>query len=103
MLLWACRAPPGSACLPIHAPPLLHPPFPLQLSQLLRVSSIWGANSFLLPPRVTAWTGAGWMCRIYLTLSLGVLHPLCAFTALLMLTAALRWGPWSSAVASRTP
>ena len=62
----------------------------LQLSQLLRVSSIWGANSFLLPARVTAWTGYGWMCRVYLTLSLGVLHPLCAFTALLMLTSALR-------------
>lgn len=28
--------------------------------------------------------------RIYLTVSLGVLQPLCAFTALLMLTAALR-------------
>ena len=99
------RLPPHPRTSPAASPPclLLPPPCPLQLSQLLRVSSIWGANSFLLPPRVTAWTGAGWMCRIYLTLSLGVLHPLCAFTALLMLTAALRWGPWSSAVASRTP
>lgn len=62
----------------------------LQLSLLLRVSSLWGANSFLLPAGVRAWTGSGWMCRIYLTASLGVLHPLCAFTTLLMLTAALR-------------
>lgn len=30
-------------------------------------------------------------CRIYLTAALGVMQPLCAFTALLMLTAALRW------------
>lgn len=34
-----------------------------QLSPLLRVSSLWGANSLLFGRRVTAWTGAGWMCR----------------------------------------
>ncbi|KAL4431463.1 hypothetical protein ABPG75_006719 [Micractinium tetrahymenae] len=59
------------------------------LSLLLRVSSLWGANSFLLPPGAAAWAGSGWMCRIYLTASLGFLHPFCACTTLLMLTAAL--------------
>lgn len=34
-----------------------------QLSPLLRVSSLWGANSLLFGRSVTAWTGAGWMCR----------------------------------------
>ncbi|EFN51571.1 hypothetical protein CHLNCDRAFT_140060 [Chlorella variabilis] len=57
------------------------------VSQLLRVSILWGANSVVLPQSITSWTGAGWM--IYLTVSLGLLQPLCAFTALLMLTAAL--------------
>ncbi|PSC74385.1 P-loop containing nucleoside triphosphate hydrolase isoform B [Micractinium conductrix] len=59
------------------------------LSLLLRVSSLWGANSFVLPAGVRAWTGAGWMCRIFLTAGLGVLHPLCACLTLLMLKAAL--------------
>lgn len=62
-----------------------------QLSLLLRISSLWGANSFLLPPGAAAWAGSGWMCRIYLTASLGFLQPFCACTTLLMLTAALRW------------
>ena len=68
-------------------PPSLLP----QLSLLLRISSLWGSNSFLLPPGAAAWAGAGWMGRIYLTASLGFLHPFCACTTLLMLTAALRW------------
>ncbi|KAL4421765.1 hypothetical protein ABPG77_009748 [Micractinium sp. CCAP 211/92] len=59
------------------------------LSLLLRISSLWGANSFLLPPGAAAWAGSGWMCRIYLTASLGFLQPFCACTTLLMLTAAL--------------
>lgn len=74
-------APPNPCC-----PPPCHP----QLSLLLRVSSLWGANSFVLPAGVRAWTGAGWMCRIFLTAGLGVLHPLCACLTLLMLKAALR-------------
>lgn len=73
---------------PSSHPPALSAP---QLSLLLRISSLWGANSFLLPPGAAAWAGSGWMCRVYLTASLGFLQPFCACTTLLMLTAALRW------------
>ena len=63
----------------------------LQLTPLLRLSSLWGANSLIFSASVTAWTGAGWMCRIYLTVGLGLLQPLCACFVLVMLAAGLRW------------
>ncbi|GAB4816345.1 hypothetical protein N2152v2_003391 [Parachlorella kessleri] len=59
-------------------------------SQLLRVSSVWGANSFIFPDLVTDWTGAGWFCRIYLTAALGFFQPFCSLLALLMLTGVTR-------------
>jgi hypothetical protein len=34
--------------------------------------------------RVTDWAKEGWMCRIYLVISLGLLQPLFLFTALLL-------------------
>ena len=53
--------------VPVHSPaPTLScsatPALP-QVSQLLRVSILWGANSVVLPQSITSWTGAGWMCR----------------------------------------
>ena len=63
----------------------------LQASQLLRVSSVWGTNSFIFPDLVTDWTGSGWFCRIYLTAALGFFQPFCSLLALLMLTGVTRW------------
>ena len=41
------------------------------LAQLLRVSRLWGANSLIFGPGVTAWTGAGWICRCASTVQPG--------------------------------
>lgn len=56
--------------------------------QLLRLSTLWGTGSVVFPTSLTDWTGDGWMCRIYLTLSLGILQPLCALSTLLLFSAA---------------
>lgn len=58
----------------------------LQVLQILRLNIIWGPYSLFAPPQVTNWTGAGWLCRIYLTASLGLLAPFIAwFTFFLVL------------------
>jgi hypothetical protein len=62
----------------------------LQASQVLRLNSIWGGDSLVFPDSVTDWSSAGWMCRIYLTISLGILQPLLTFTTLLMFAAGVR-------------
>lgn len=56
--------------------------------QLLRLSTLWGTGSVVFPTSFTNWTGDGWMCRIYLTLSLGILQPLCSLSTLLLFSAA---------------
>ncbi|CAL5224511.1 g7208 [Coccomyxa viridis] len=54
------------------------------LSQWLRLEAIWEPGSHIMPERVTAWGGEGWMCRIYLCISLGMLQPLFLLTAMLL-------------------
>lgn len=58
---------------------------------MLPLSAIWGPNSFIFPSLVTDWTGAGWLCRIYLTTALGIFQPLCSLMTLFMLAAVVRW------------
>ena len=65
----ASRVPPAAPQVPLppaashSCPPAFLPPPCPQLSPLLRVSRLWGANSFVFSSGVTSWTGAGWMCR----------------------------------------
>lgn len=54
----------------------------MQCSQVLRLSTVFGYKSTVFDDEVTDWSGRGYMCRIYLTAALGVLHPLCAAFAL---------------------
>ena len=60
-----CCNPPATAIRPAAflSPPAFLPPFCPQLSPLLRVSRLWGANSLVFSEGVTSWTGSGWMCR----------------------------------------
>lgn len=58
----APQVPLAPAALLSCPPAFLFLPCP-QLSPLLRVSRLWGANSFVFSDGVTSWTGAGWMCR----------------------------------------
>ena len=57
---------------------------PPQLAQWLRLEAIWEPGSRIAGRRVTRWGAHGWMCRIYLCLSLGVLQPLFLLTTLLL-------------------
>ncbi|KAK9905066.1 hypothetical protein WJX75_009068 [Coccomyxa subellipsoidea] len=54
------------------------------LAQWLRLDAIWEPGSQIMSVRVTDWAKEGWMCRIYLVISLGLLQPLFLFTALLL-------------------
>lgn len=58
--------------------------------QILRLPLLWGPNSVVAPSKVTAWTSQGWLCRIYLTSSLGIACPMVCWLALFLLTGALR-------------
>lgn len=62
-------------------------------AQLLRLSSIWSSRSFVFPSNVTNWTGAGWLCRVYITVAMGLLQPFCSLLTLLMFTSALKRSP----------
>ena len=66
------------------------PALPLQLSQWLRLEAIWEPGSQIMPEMVTAWGEEGWMCRIYLCLSLGMLQPLFLLTAMLLCQQSIR-------------
>ena len=46
---------------------------------------LWGPHSVVAPASVTNWTSQGWLCRIYLTASLGVFAPLTAWLSFFML------------------
>ncbi|KAL6772344.1 hypothetical protein ACKKBG_A29860 [Auxenochlorella protothecoides x Auxenochlorella symbiontica] len=59
-------------------------------TQTLRLSSVWGYSSIVFQDDVTDWSGAGRNCRVYLTVALGVLQPLCCLTALLAFAAVTR-------------
>lgn len=45
-------------------------------SLILRLNVLWGPNSVVAGPSVTNWTSQGWLCRIFITLALGVTAPL---------------------------
>ncbi|BDA49410.1 hypothetical protein COCOBI_14-0270 [Coccomyxa sp. Obi] len=54
------------------------------LAQWLRLDAIWEPGSQISSARVTNWGKEGWMCRIYLVISLGLLQPLFLLSALLL-------------------
>ena len=62
-----------------------------QLAQWLRLEAIWEPGSQIMPERVTAWGREGWMCRIYLCVSLGMLQPLFLLTAMLLCQQSVRY------------
>ena len=62
-----------------------------QLSQWLRLEAIWEPGSQIMPAHVTRWAARGWMCRIYLCISLGALQPLFLLTMLLLCRQSVRW------------
>lgn len=45
-------------------------------SLILRLNVLWGPNSVVAGANVTNWTSQGWLCRIFITLALGVTAPL---------------------------
>lgn len=61
-----------------------------QLAQWLRLEAIWEPGSQIMPERVIAWASKGWMCRIYLCISLGMLQPLFLLTAMLLCQQSIR-------------
>ena len=61
-----------------------------QLSQWLRLEAIWEPGSQIMPGRVTRWAARGWLCRVYLCISLGVLQPLFLLTVLLLCRQSMR-------------
>ena len=48
----------------------------LGASLILPLNVLWGPSSVVAGANVTQWTSQGWMCRIFLTLCLGVCAPL---------------------------
>ena len=67
------------------------PPCSLQVSQLLRLSLFWSSTSPFVPQKVQRWNSDGKLCRIYLSVSLGLLEPFFLITALLLCGSTLRW------------
>ena len=62
----------------------------MQLAQWLRLEAIWEPGSHIMPERVTSWGSGGWMCRVYLCISLGALQPLFLLTAMLLCQQSIR-------------
>ncbi len=62
----------------------------MQLAQWLRLEAIWEPGSHIMPQRVTSWGSEGWMCRVYLCISLGALQPLFLLTAMLLCQQSIR-------------
>lgn len=62
----------------------------MQAVQILRLPLLWGPNSVVAPSYVTSWTSQGWLCRIYLTMNMGVLVPFFCWWILFLLVAAKR-------------
>eukprot|EP00890_Picochlorum_soloecismus_P000698 jgi/Picsp_1/1629/NSC_05104-R4_hypothetical protein CHLNCDRAFT_140060 [Chlorella variabilis] len=58
--------------------------------QVLRLPLLWGPSSVVAPSYVTSWTSQGWLCRVYLTLNMGVLVPFFCWWILFLLLAAKR-------------
>lgn len=54
-------------------------------SLILPLNVIWGPNSVVAGSNVTNWTSQGWLCRIFITLALGVTSPLVCVLGLCML------------------
>lgn len=62
----------------------------MQLSQWLRLGAMWDPGSQIMSTRVTEWGKEGWMCRIYLCISMGLLQPLFLLTTLLLCLQSIR-------------
>lgn len=62
----------------------------VQICQTLRLDNIWGSNSIILPSYTAQWLAQGWLCRVYLTATLGVTAPLVAFISLQILATGVR-------------
>ena len=60
----------------------------VQLSQMLRLESLWLPSISLAG--LDKFADAGVRCRIYLTCSLGILEPFCLFTGILLSRGILR-------------
>lgn len=58
-----------------------------QASQTLRLTSVFGYESVVFDDDVTDWTGGGRACRLYVTISMGVLEPVAVIAALLSFSA----------------
>lgn len=54
-------------------------------SLILPLNVIWGPNSVVANSNVTNWTSQGWLCRIFITLALGVTSPLVCVLGVCML------------------
>lgn len=56
------------------------------LVQILRLDSLWTPDSVILQwrPNITSWTRHGLLCRLYLTLSLGLFQPLFLLLTLML-------------------
>lgn len=54
-------------------------------SLVLPLNVLWGPGSVVAGTSVTAWTSQGWLCRIFLTLCLGVCAPLALTLVAVML------------------
>jgi hypothetical protein len=54
-------------------------------SLILPLNVLWGPGSVVAGTSVTEWTSQGWMCRIFLTLCLGVCAPLALTLVAVML------------------
>ena len=59
-----------------------------QAVQVLRLGTLWGPQSTISPEDVTHWTAQGWLCRVYLTVALGIFAPLTAWLTAFTLAAA---------------
>ena len=58
-------------------------------SLILRLNVLWGPNSVVAGSSVTNWTSQGWLCRIFITLALGVTAPWACWLSVCMLASML--------------
>ena len=56
----------------------------VQVSQWLKMEMVWRYASDILPGGFQQWAQDGRLCRLYLTISVGLLEPFCAIAGLLL-------------------
>jgi hypothetical protein len=54
-------------------------------SLILPLNVLWGPSSVVAGTNVTNWTSQGWLCRIFITLALGITAPLACWLGLCIL------------------